>query len=52
MIAEKETDEDEESIEYLTTNEIDAPTEQVSRSYGMVWRIGTVPANSTQDLGL
>jgi hypothetical protein len=36
VIAEKETDEDEESpVEYLGTNKIDAPTEHVIRSYGM-----------------
>ena len=36
VIAEKETDEDEENpVKYLATNKIDAPTEHVIRSYGM-----------------
>jgi hypothetical protein len=36
-IAEKETDEDDEEnpIEYLATNKIDAPTEHVIRSYAI-----------------
>jgi len=36
VIAEKETDKDEENpVEYLATNGIDAPTQHVIRSYGM-----------------
>ena len=53
VIAEKETDEDEENpVKYLATNKIDAPTEHVIRSYGMRWRIETFFEDSKQDLGL
>lgn len=53
VIAEKETDEDEENpIKYLATNKIDAPTPHVIRSYGMRWRIETFFEDSKQDLGL
>ena len=53
VIAEKEADEDEEnSVKYLATNKIDAPTEHVIRSYGMRWRIETFFEDSKQDLGL
>jgi hypothetical protein len=53
VIAEKETDEDEEHPgKYLVTNKIDAPTEHVIRSYGMRWRIETFFEDSKQDLGL
>ena len=52
VIAEKETDEDEENpVKYLATNKIDAPTEHVIRSYGMRWRIETFFEDSKQDLG-
>ena len=53
VIAEKETDEDEENqVKYLVTNKIDAPTEHIIRSYGMRWRIETFFEDSKQDLGL
>ena len=54
IIAEKETAEDDEenSVKYLATNKIDAPTEHVIRSYGIRWRIETSLENSKQDLGL
>jgi hypothetical protein len=53
VIAEKETDEDEENpLNYLATNKIDAPTQHVIRSYGMRWCIETVFKDSKQDLDL
>ena len=52
VIAEKETDEDEENpVKYLATNKIDAPTAHIIRSYGMRWRIETFFEDSKQDLG-
>ncbi len=52
VIAEKETDEDEEDpVKYFTTNKIDAPTEHVIPFYGMRWRIETFFEDSKQDLG-
>jgi hypothetical protein len=53
VIAKKETDEDEENpVNYLATNRIDAPTEHVIRSYGMRWHIETFFEDSKPDLGL
>lgn len=50
VIAENETDEDEDApVTSRTTNEIDAPTGYVIRSYGMRWRIETCGKNSKQD---
>ncbi len=52
IIAEKETDEDEENlVKYLATNKIDAPTAHIIRSYGIRWRIETFFEDSKQDLG-
>ena len=53
VIAEKETDEDEEnSVKYLATNKVDTPTEHIIRSYGTRWHIETFFEDSKQDLGL
>jgi len=53
VIAEKEVKEYEENtVKYLATNKVDAPTEHVIRSYGMRWRIETFFEDSKQDLGL
>jgi hypothetical protein len=53
VIAEKETDEDEDNpVKYLVTNKIDAPTEHLIRSYSKRWRIETFFEDSKQDLGL
>jgi hypothetical protein len=50
VVAEKKTDEDEESpVKYLATNKIDAPTQHVIRSYRMRWRIETFFVDSKQD---
>ena len=53
VIDEKKTDEDEENpVNYLITDKIDAPTEHVIRSYGTRWRIETFFEDSKQDLSL
>ena len=53
VIAEKETDEDEENpVKYLATNKIDAPSAHIIRSYSHRWRIETFFENSKEDLGL
>ena len=53
MIVEKVTEEaDEENpVKYLVTNEIDAPSPHLIRSYGYRWRIETFFEDSKQDLG-
>ena len=44
VIAEKEPEEDEENpVNYLATNKIDAPTDHLIRSYSKRWRIETFP---------
>ena len=53
MIAEKETDKDDENpVKYLATNKIDAPSAHIIRSYSHRWRIETFFENSKEDLGL
>jgi hypothetical protein len=51
VITEKETDEDDEKspVKYLASNIIDAPTQDVIRSYGMRWRIETFFEDSKED---
>jgi len=52
VIAEKETDEDEENpVKYLVTNKIDAPSAHIIRSYSHRWHIDTFFGNSKEYLG-
>jgi len=50
LIAEKEV-EDDNPVQYLVTNKIDAPSAHVIQSYGNRWRIETFFEDSTPDLG-
>ena len=57
VIAEKELDEDEDEeeenpVKYLATNNIDAPSAHIIRSYSRRWRIETFSEDSKEDLGL
>ena len=53
VIAEKVTDEDKEnSVKYLATSKIDAPSAHIIRSYSYRWRIETFFGDSKQELGL
>lgn len=53
LIVEKVTDDDDETnpVKYLVTNQIDAPSPHLIRSYGYRWRIETFFEDSKQDLG-
>lgn len=54
IVAEKVTDDEDEAnpVKYLVTNQIDAPTAHLIRSYGFRWRIETFFEDSKQDLGV
>ncbi len=54
FIAEKYIHEDDEDnpVNYLVTNIIDAPTAHIICAYSMRWRIETFFEDSKQDLGL
>jgi len=51
IVAKRDGDDGGNSVQYLVTNKIDAPSAHVIRSYGYRWRIETFFEDSKQDLG-